>query len=118
MARSVYAAVCLAVLIPASHASALQLTNRDTEERKITITEKDGAKDLTLKPSQVIEDICNGGCTIKTPDGEEYEFDGTEIVSIEEGLMFLDEPSDAGAPDLGVPDAAQSEPDGEEKKPQ
>jgi hypothetical protein len=25
--------------------------------------------------------------------GEEYEFDGNEIVSIEEGLMFLDEPA-------------------------
>ncbi|NJM33577.1 MAG: hypothetical protein HC850_01470 [Rhodomicrobium sp.] len=118
MVRSVYALVGLAALLAASQASALQLTNRDTEDRKITITEKEGSKDLIVKPSQVIDDVCKAGCTIKTADGEEYEFDGNEVVSIEEGLMFLDEPSDAGAPDEGNPDSGKVEPDGAEKKPQ
>jgi hypothetical protein len=30
-------------------------------------------------------------------DGEEYEFDGNEIVSIEDGLMFLDDPAPGSA---------------------
>jgi hypothetical protein len=48
------------------------------------------------------------------PDGEEYEFDGTEIVSIEEGLMFLDElpdeSTDAGGPDTSG-EAAENSPE-------
>ena len=34
---------------------------------------------------------------MKMADGEEYEFDGNEVVSIEEGLMFLDEPADGNS---------------------
>jgi hypothetical protein len=108
---------CLMILAAASQADALQVTNRDTEDHKISVTEKSGTQELTVKASQVLDGICTGGCTIKTQDGEEYEFDGNEVVSIEEGLMFLDEPSDAGAPDTGEPAAAPPDAATEKKNP-
>jgi len=101
MVRSIYLLTSLIALAAASQAQALQVTNRDAADHKISVTDKSSTQELVVKASQVLDGICTGGCTIKTEDGEEYEFDGNEIVSIEEGLMFLDEPSDAGAPDTG-----------------
>ncbi len=116
MARSVYLLTILAALAAASQAEALQLTNRDTAEHKIALTEGGSTQDLLIKPSQVIDGICKAGCTMKTPDGEEYEFDGNEVVSIEEGLMFLDEPAEGtgtgaagdAASDAASPDAEKN----------
>jgi hypothetical protein len=103
----------------APRAEALQLTNRDTAEHKIAVTEKDSTQDLLVQPSQVVDGICKAGCTMKMADGEEYEFDGNEVVSIEEGLMFLDEPADANSagssetdPGPDAADAAAAEKDG------
>lgn len=114
MVRSIYLLTSLIVMATASQAQALQVTNRDAADHKISVTEKSGTQELVVKASQVLDGICTGGCTIKTQDGEEYEFDGNEIVSIEEGLMFLDEPSDAGAPDTG--DVSTPPDDATEKK--
>jgi hypothetical protein len=76
----------------ATPALALKLTNRDATEQKMTIHENAATREQVLKPSETLDGVCSGGCTIQMQDGEEYEFDGNEIVSIEEGLMFLDEP--------------------------
>jgi hypothetical protein len=111
MTRSVYVLTCLAALVAASQAEALQLTNRDTAEHKIALTEPVGTQEVLIKPSQVIDGICKTGCTMKMADGEEYEFDGNEVVSIEEGLMFLDEPAEgnsAGSSTDEDPDAEKS----------
>jgi hypothetical protein len=81
----------------ASPAQAVKLTNRDTIEQKMTIQENGGTREQILKPSETVDGVCNSGCTIKMQDGEEYEFDGNEAVSIEEGLMFLDEPEQGSA---------------------
>lgn len=110
MARSVYVLTCLAALAVASQAEALQLTNRDTADHKIALTEPAGTQEVQIKPSQVIDGICKAGCTMKMADGEEYEFDGNEVVSIEEGLMFLDEPADGNsAGTSGTDDPAASD---------
>ncbi len=116
MTRSVCAITCLLTLLSVSPAQALQITNRDTEDHKMTMTEKDKSRDIVVKPSEVLDNVCNAGCTIKMSDGEEYEFDGNELVSIEEGLMFLDEPSDAGAPDTGSSEPSPAPSDGAAKK--
>ena len=92
---------------------ALQVTNRDTSGHKLVVTENDATQELTVQPSEMIEDICNSGCTIKMSDGEEYQFDGTEVVSIEEGLLFLDGPGDGLGADIEnaePADAASDEP--------
>lgn len=97
MARSLYVLMCLAALAAAPRAEALQLTNRDTTDHKIALTEPVGTQEVQIKPSQVIDGLCKSGCTMKMADGEEYEFDGNEVVSIEEGLMFLDEPAEGSS---------------------
>lgn len=91
------ALVTALVLAATSPALALKLTNRDATEQKMTIQENNGTREQTLKPSETMEGFCNSGCTIQMRDGEEYEFDGNEAVSIEEGLMFLDEPEQGSA---------------------
>ena len=120
MARSVYVLTCLAALAVASQAEALQLTNRDTADHKIALTEPAGTQEVQIKPSQVIDGICKAGCTMKMADGEEYEFDGNEVVSIEEGLMFLDEPADgnsAGTSGTDDPAASDAEKSGAAESP-
>lgn len=118
MTRLACAILLVAVGFWASKSEAIQLTNRDTADHKIVVTEKNGTKEFTLKPSQVLDDICVASCTIKMVDGEEYEFDGNEVVSIEEGLMFLDEASDAGPSDTGNADPQTSEGEGAGEKPE
>lgn len=84
-----------ALLMTTTHATALQLVNLDSDSHKLVITEKDVTHEREVKPSEVLDNICMKGCTIKMADGEEYEFEGNEVVSIEEGLMFLDQPTDS-----------------------
>jgi hypothetical protein len=96
MLRSVAVLTALA-LAAASPAQALKLTNRDATEQKMTIQENSSTREQTLKPAETVDGFCNSGCTIQMQDGEEYEFDGSEVVSIEEGLMFLDEPEQGSA---------------------
>lgn len=96
MARCMILVMVLSVAA-ASSAHALKLTNRDATEKKMTISENSAAREQVLKPAETVDVACSGGCTIQMHDGEEYEFDGNEIVSIEEGLMFLDEQSQGSA---------------------
>jgi hypothetical protein len=86
------AVLLLSAIVLASPAQALKLTNRDATEQKMIIHENNGSREQVLKPSETMDGFCNAGCTIQMQDGEEYEFDGNEVVSIEEGLMFEDEP--------------------------
>lgn len=127
MTRGICATLLLCGLpLAASHAEALQITNRDKTEHKLVVTENGAAKDVVLKASQMLDGFCLKGCTVKTADGEEYDFEGNEVVSIEEGLMFLDEPVEGGAtgpggeavePTTDEP-PAQDQPEGEAKKAQ
>lgn len=76
--------------------AAVSVTNRDDKEHKLTVIEDDGAKksDHVLKSAQVLEGICVKGCIIRLNDSEEdeYELEGTEVVSIEEGYLYYDGP--------------------------
>jgi hypothetical protein len=90
----------------ADAAAAVSITNRDDKEHKLTILEEDGAKktDHVLKPSQVLEGICAKGCIVRLNDSEEdeYELEGMEIVSIEEGYLYYDGPEGPAAPQTGA----------------
>jgi len=112
------AAVTLAALLtglayPAS--AAVTLVNRDDKDHKLTVIEDGGAKstDHVLKPTQMLEGICEKGCVIRLNDSEEdeYELEDGDKVSIEEGYLYYDEPaanqqgSGAGAP-AQTPDSA------------
>ncbi len=72
-------------------ASGITLTNRDTSDQTLIVIEGDRQSERTIKAGEKLE-LCEKSCVIRLPDGEDYEFDGKEIVSLEEGLLFLDNP--------------------------
>lgn len=78
----------------AEAAAAASLTNRDDRQHKVTVVEDERSQDHTLAPSAVLEDFCPDGCVIRLNDSEddEYELEGDETVSIEEGFVYYDDP--------------------------
>jgi hypothetical protein len=85
----------LPLILGPSAASAISLTNRDTTSRKLIVIEGDAQSERVIKAGEKIE-LCEKSCVIRLPDGEDYEFDGTETVTLEDGLLFLDNSGDQG----------------------
>jgi hypothetical protein len=105
-------ALATALLLPAATAAAaVTLVNRDDKDHKLTVIEDNGTKttEHILKPSQVLEGICEKGCVVRINDSEEdeYELEAGDKVSIEEGYLYYDEP-DAGQ--QGSSGGAQQQP--------
>ncbi len=118
----VSAAATLAV--SSTSASAISITNRDDKDHKITVIEGETKTDHALKAAAVIENICLKGCVVRLNDSEndEYELEGTEVVSIEDGYLYYDGP-DAPAettptPAPGAPAPAAPSPTIPPKQPQ
>ena len=78
-------------------ASSITLTNRDSSDQTLIIIEGDRQSERTIRAGEKLE-LCDKACVIRLSDGEDYEFDGNEIVSLEEGLLFLDNPDEVKAP--------------------
>jgi len=112
----------VAVGMASSSLAAVTLVNRDEKDHKLTVLEEGGAKttEHTLKPSQVLEGICEAGCVVRLNDSEEdeYELEPNDKVSIEEGFLYYDEPT-GGQPGAGAapqPPAQAPAPDTAPKK--
>jgi hypothetical protein len=92
-----------AALLAITPAQAATVTNRDAKEYKLTILEGDKAQHHVLKPSAVLPDLCPKGCIVRLNDSEndEYELEGTEIVSIEDGYLYYDVPDAVPGPAPG-----------------
>jgi hypothetical protein len=84
----------------AKTADAVSVTNKDDKEQKIQIVEGELKKDHTLKPTAVLDGVCLKGCVIRLNDNDndEYELDGTEVVTIEDGYLYYDGPDIPAAP--------------------
>ncbi|MFM9849643.1 MAG: hypothetical protein ACKVP3_21090 [Hyphomicrobiaceae bacterium] len=95
----------VAIALSAPQALAVvSVTNRDDKDHKLTVVEGETRTEHVLKPTQVLEGICAKGCVIRLNDSEndEYELEGTEVVSIEEGYLYYDGPEEnQGAGDAG-----------------
>lgn len=78
-------------LVTAGAVQALTLTNRDTSDVWLEITEQESEElaIFVVEPGHVIEDVCTRGCTIRTEDGDEEDFEGTEIVEIKDGELTV-----------------------------
>ena len=92
----------------AGEAQALTISNMDAKPHTVTVTAGSDSKQLTIDAGAKDADAgCPSGCKIKLENGEEYEFKGGEVVSIDAGVMFVDSSPDAstdGIPDID-PDA-------------
>jgi hypothetical protein len=73
----------------------ITLSNHDTADQKFIVIEGDTQTDRVIKAGEKLE-LCQKSCVIRLPEGEDYEFDGPENVSIEDGILFLDTPGDQG----------------------
>jgi len=99
-----YAALTVAAVSLATDAAAVSVTNHDDKEHKLTVIEGDAKQDQILKPSAVLDSICQKGCVIRLDGSEsdEYELDGSEVVSIEDGYLYYDGPDVPATPDDGA----------------
>ncbi len=89
----------IGLLLSSTTAHAVSITNRDDQDHKVTIVEGETKTDHVLKPMQVLSGICAKGCTVHLDDDEEeeYQLESEDIVSIEEGGLYYDTPTDTPA---------------------
>jgi hypothetical protein len=99
----VISARAIAVLLMTSAASAATIANRGDREVKLTITEGVSVKEAVLPMGAVVDGVCQKSCIIRLNDNvnSEYELDGSESVSVEEGFLYYDSPAVGGAPQVG-----------------
>lgn len=104
MSTRVFAACTISALLWTATAQAASITNRDEKDHKVTIIEGDVKRDLVLKPSEAIEGVCESSCVVRLNDSEndEYELEGPDVVSIEEGFLYYDGPEAPAAPGSGA----------------
>lgn len=90
--------VLLAITVGSGAALAVSVTNRDDKGYKVTVIEGDAKQDHIVQPSGVLQGVCLKGCLIRLGDSQndEYELEGTEIVSIEDGYLYYDGPAAGG----------------------
>jgi hypothetical protein len=99
----VFTVRAIAVLLMTSAASAATIANRGDNEVKLTITEGSSRQDELLPAGKVIGGVCQKGCIIRLNDNvsDDYELEGSESVSVEEGFLYYDSPGNGVAPPAG-----------------
>lgn len=80
----------------AGPAEALTITNTDPDAHTITVKAGGDSKELTIEPQTAVDPPCDKGCTVELESGEQYEMQGGEEVSIEDGVIFVDSVPGAG----------------------
>lgn len=96
MMRSVARLGCIAIAIvcwTGAGGEASSVTNNDGEARQFTIIEDGQQNQVSLKPGERIDDVCLKGCILRlenVEDGDYILVDGTEIVSIENQVLYYD----------------------------
>lgn len=83
--------LCLGAALKGQPAGALTIKNSDPELRKLTILQGQQKTVIELQPSEQRQGVCESACEIETQDGDLYEFDGNESVTIEEGLLYIED---------------------------
>jgi len=99
-----------ALLMISNAAEAASITNRDTKEVRVTISEGETTTEHTIRPMEVLDKVCMSGCVVRLEDGEEdeYEVEAEDVVAIEDGFLYYDGPDAPDRPGSGgaMPPAA------------
>jgi hypothetical protein len=82
--------LCVLGMLFAVPAEALTITNSDPDAHTITVKAGGDSKDFKIEPQTEVQPPCDKGCTVELESGEQYEMQGGEEVSIEEGVIFVD----------------------------
>lgn len=84
------AALGVLTLLSTLPARALTISNIDPKAHTITVTADGASKELTIEAEKEVDAPCASGCKVKLENGEEYELGGEEVISIEDGVIFID----------------------------
>jgi hypothetical protein len=77
-----------AVILAASvSANALTVTNRDSVDHTLTMTDLKSERMVTIRPNQSLKDLCLNGCNINVDEGKPVHFGSRETVMIESGKL-------------------------------
>lgn len=75
-------------------AHATTIINRDTAAHNLRIVEGGQERVVKAEPSQQFDDLCASSCSLYfNDDPEAYEIAAGDIVSIEDGQLFFEDPS-------------------------
>ena len=98
------AGILASTLVSGTALAAASITNRDDRDHKLTILDGNKTRDETLKPNATLDGLCPSGCVLRLNDSEndEYELEGNETVSIEDGYLYYDGPDDPAEPSPGA----------------
>ena len=89
-------------------AEALTISNIDPDPHTITVKVGSDSTELTIEPQTEVDPPCDKGCTVELENGEQYEMQGGEQVSIEDGVIFVDVDARQGDGDDGAADSEAS----------
>jgi hypothetical protein len=92
-----------ALLMSSFAADAASITNRDSKEIRITISEGETTTEHALRPMEVLDKVCLDGCVVRLEDGEEdeYELEAEDVVAVEGGFLYYDGPEVPDRPGSG-----------------
>ena len=82
----------VAALLMTSTAFAVTVTSRSDKKIKISVIEGTVTQNHVLEIGKGIVGVCQQGCIIRLNDsgGDEYELEGSEVVSIDGGFLYYD----------------------------
>jgi hypothetical protein len=101
----------LATLGLCSPAQALTISNTDSDPHTITVKASGDSKQLTIAPQTEVEPACSSGCTVELENGEQYEMQGGEDASIEDGSLFVDAAAEGDNAPAGTDSGSGNAPD-------
>ena len=95
-------------LLCAAPAQALTISNIDPKPHTVTVMAGSDSKQLTIEAAKEVDAPCSDGCKVKLENGDVYELTGGEMVSIEDGVMYVDHSPNSDVKDIPDvdPDAA------------
>lgn len=96
MKRSIIGSTILTALFLMAPANAATITNNETSDQKITVLQGDSSEQFNFTPGQKIDGVCSASCTLRLGNGDEFELEPEDVVSIEDGSLFV-EPQSQGA---------------------
>mgnify|MGYP001165605046 FL=1 len=93
----------IAALLMTSTAQAVTITNRDVKDARVSVIEGSEKQDHVLSSGKGLDGVCKQGCIIRLNDSEsdEYELEGSEVVSIDGGFLYYDGSESGSAPPGG-----------------
>lgn len=102
----------MAVLLMTSTASAVSVTNREDRDVKVMIIEGANRSEHVVRPAAVLDGVCKKGCIIRLNDSmkDEYELEGFEATSLEDGVLYFDGTPDQVNPAARAPGSGRAAP--------